>query len=116
MDKKEPVPLSTLLSKFFDTHLEKSDAGFNFQLWQNWPQFATTDILSATRPVSLHKGRLVLWVGSSVELQELSFHTEELKKKINTHFKKELVRDIYFTVNKELLKKRERAAKLFQKK
>ena len=112
---KEPVLLADILHIFFNDQLVKSDQWFGIKLWQSWPEFTTIDILTQTKPVSYQQGRLVLWVANSVGLQELSFHTEELKQKINAHFGKNWVKDIYFTVNKDLLKKREQSAKLLQK-
>ena len=117
MDKKtkEPTLLSDTLNTFFTQHLNKSDQWFGIKLWKHWPELATSNILKQTKPVSYQKGRLVLWVANSVELQELSFHIEDLKDKINTHFKKQRVTDIHFTLNKDILKKREQSAKLLQK-
>lgn len=111
---KEPTPLSDILSTFFQ-HLSKSDQWFSIKLWQSWPELASIDILKQTRPVSFQNGRLVLWVENSVELQELSFYIEELKNKINSHFEKQWVKEIHFTLNKDILKKREQSAKLLQK-
>jgi hypothetical protein len=112
---KEPAPLSDILNTFFTQHLNKSDQWFGIKLWQHWPEMATSDILRQTKPVSFQKGRLVLWVANSVELQELSFHIEELKDKINTHFERHWITDIHFTLNKDILKKREQSVKLLQK-
>ena len=112
---KEPTPLFDILNTFFNQHLSKSDQWFGIKLWQNWPELATTDILKQTKPVSYQNGRLILWVANSVELQELSFHIEDLKDKINSHFKKQQVKDIHFTLNKDILKKREQSVKLLQK-
>ena len=114
-ETKEPILLSDILNNFFKEQLGKSDQWFAIELWRHWSQFTTQAILQQTKPVSYQKGRLVLWVANSVELQELSFHIEELKEKINTHFKKEWIRDIHFTLNKDILRKREQSMKFFQK-
>lgn len=112
---KEPAPLSDILNTFFTQHLKKSDQWFGIKLWQHWPELTTSDILKQTKPVSFQNGRLVLWVADSVKLQELSFYIEELKDKINSYFDKQWVKDIHFTLNPDILKKREQVAKLLQK-
>lgn len=112
---KEPVLLSDILHTFFNQKWEQSDQWFSIKIWQSWDGLATTDLLKQTKPVSFQTGRLVLWVGNSVELQELSFCIEELKDKINAYFDKQWVKEIHFTLNKDILKKREQSAKLFQK-
>ena len=106
--------LSKVLYDFFDKHLPASDQWFAMQLWHKWSEFSTVDILKKTRPVSYQKGRLVLWVAHSVELQELSFHTETVKDRINSHFKKEWVKDIHFTLDKDILKKRKQSAQILK--
>ena len=111
---KNPVPLSDILGPFLHKHLQNSDQGFGIRLWQNWSRFATNDILKQSRPVSYQDGRLILWVSHSTELQELDFYTEELKHKINTHFGKQWVREIHFTLNRDILKNSEQTAKLLQ--
>jgi len=112
---KEPNPLSSILNTFFNKHPATSDQLFGTKLWQNWSRLAMSDIAAHTKPVSYQKGRLVVWVANSIELQELSFHVEALKHKINSHFGKKWITDIHFTVNKDLVKKREQSAKLLQK-
>lgn len=112
---KEPVPLSDILHTFFNKQCKESDQWFGVKLWQNWSKLATSDILKQTKPVSFQNGRMVLWVKSSVELQELSFYIEELKDKINSHFEKQWVKEIHFTLNKNILEKRKLSAKLLQK-
>ena len=114
-ETKTLTPLSDILNHFFKEQLGESDQWFAIELWRHWPRLTTQAILQQTKPVSYQKGRLVLWVANSVELQELSFHIEELKEKINTHFKKEWIRDIHFTLNKDILRKREQSMKFFQK-
>ncbi len=111
----KPVLLSDILNSFFNNHLQESDQWFGIKLWHSWPRFATTSILKQTKPVSYQNGRLVLWVSNSVELQELGFQTEELKDKINSYFEKQWIRTIHFTLNKNILKKREQSAKLLRK-
>ena len=112
---KEPILLSHILNTFFNKHLAASDQLFSTKLWQNWSRLAMPHIAAYTKPVVYQKGRLVVWVANSVELQELSFHVETLKHKINTYFGKQWITDIHFTVNKDLLKKREQSARLLQK-
>ena len=112
---KKPVPLSEILHTFFNKQYKQSDQWFSIQLWQKWPELTTSDILKQTKPVSFQRGRMVLWVENSVELQELSFYIEELKDNINSYFNKQWVKEIHFTLNKDILKKREYSAKLFQK-
>ena len=110
--EKTPIEftrLSELIYPFLDKMLKNSDQWFAFKLWQCWPELAQNDILKQSQPVSFQKGRLVLWVTHSVELMELSFQMEELKQKINSHFKKQWVKEIHFTVNKEILKKRQKS-------
>ncbi len=112
---KQPVPLSDILHTFFQDRLNKTDQGIEIKLWQNWSQFATPEVLKCAKPVNYQNGRLILWVAHSVELQELSFHLEDLKQAINSYFKKNWVKDIYFTVNKDLLNKKENSLKFLQK-
>ena len=111
---KELLPLSDITAGFFKQQWGKSQ-GFAVKLWQEWGQFASTEVLQQTRPVGYQKGRLLLWVDGSTSLQELSFYTEELKNKINTHFGKEWVQSVHFTVDREILRKREQSIKLLHK-
>lgn len=110
-----PVPLSDILQTFFQNRLNNTDHGIEIKLWKNWSHFATTEILKCAKPVNYQNGRLILWVAHSVALQELSFHLEDLKQAINSHFKKDLIKDIYFTVNKDLLNKKVKTLKFLQK-
>ncbi len=114
-ENTNPAPLSEVLHTFFKTYLNKTDQGFGIKLWQNWPKFASTEILKHTKPVSYQSGRLVLWSANSVEIQELSFQVEDLKQAINNYFGKVWVKDIYFTVNKDILNKRENSFHILQK-
>ncbi len=111
----EPALLADILYPFLDSLLTKSDHWFALKLWQCWPELATTDLMRKSRPVSFQKGRLLLWVNHSVELMELSFHIEELKTAINNRFGKNRVRDIHWTLNKDILDKRKKSVKAFQK-
>ena len=114
-ETKQLILLSDILDNFLKKQLVKeSDQWFAVKLWQHWPQLTTQTTLQQTKPISYQKGRLVVWVAHSVELQELSFYIEELKDKINSHFKKQWITDIHFTLNKDLLKKREKSMKFFQ--
>ena len=65
--------------------------------------------------MSYQNGHLVLWVNNTVELQELHFYIEELKNNINTYFQKQWIKEIHFTLNKDILKKREQSAKWLKK-
>ena len=111
---QKPTPLSEILPSFLKECLKNSEQSFGIRLWQNWSLFAIHKVLKNTRPVNYKAGRLVLWVSPSTDLQELGFHTEDLKQKINTHFKKDWVREIHFTLNRDILKLREQTAKLLQ--
>ncbi len=111
---QKPVPLSDILPSFFKEHLKNTDQGFGIRLWRDWKRFAVYDVLRNTRPVNYQAGRLVLWVSHSTDLQELSFHTNDLKEKINKHFKKPWVQEIHFTLNRDILKLREQTAKLLK--
>ena len=111
----EPTLLADILYPFLDKVLAKSDQWFALKLWQCWPELATTDIMKKSRPVSFQNGRLLLWVNHSVELMELSFHLEELKTTINSRFGQNRVRDIHWTLNKDVLEKRKKSTKVLQK-
>lgn len=111
---KTPVLLSNIIQDFFNEHLIKSDLWFGLKLWKEWSEFITSDILKKTKPISYKSGRLLIWVENSVEVQELYFYTEELKQKINFYFKKVWIKDIDFTVNKELLQQRKKSMKLLK--
>ena len=107
--------LSDILQTFLEKTLSKSDKWFAVKLWQHWPKLGTTDIVKQSKPVHFQKGRLVLWVDNSVQLMELSFQVEDLKNKINNHFKKKWVTDIHFTVNKEVLQSRQKSIHVLSK-
>lgn len=115
MDRKttKPILLVNILQDFFNKHLEQSDQGFAIKLWKKWHLFNFSKIITKTKPLSYQNGRLVLWVANSVELQELNFHKEELKQNINSYFKKTWIKEIFFTTNTDLLKKREQSINFF---
>ncbi|MYE07816.1 MAG: DUF721 domain-containing protein [Oligoflexia bacterium] len=114
-NREEPLLLSHILNDFFNTHFTESDQWFGIKLWHSWSKFTTKKILKQTKPVSYQKGRLVLWVDNSVELQELHFYIEELKQTINAYFQKQWVTEIHFTLNKDILKKREQSVRWLKK-
>ncbi|MDE0119975.1 MAG: DUF721 domain-containing protein [Bdellovibrionales bacterium] len=113
--REEPVLLSHILNDFFNMHFTKSDQWFGIRLWHSWSKFTTKNIFKQTKPVSYQNERLVLWVDNTVELQELYFYIEELKQTINAYFQKPMVKEIHFTLNKDILKKREQSAKWLKK-
>lgn len=112
------VSLSSSLKEFFsEGHFKHSDHVFALRLWHYWPKLVRNNLFKDCRPVSLQQGRLTLWISSAAEMQEIRFHTEELKQQINEYFKTDLVHTIYFTFNHNILSRREQTvrsvAKLF---
>ena len=109
---KKPVLISDILSEFFvESKFTESDQWFLLKLWKNWSHLLPSESIKDSKPVAYRKGRLLLWVCNSVQLQEMNFFVEELKKNINLTFKKEWVKEIYFTVNDSIVKKKEKIIK-----
>ena len=88
-DPKQPTLVSDMLADFFvSTPFIESDQGFLLKLWKKWDHFTKEESMKDSKPVAYHKGRLLLWVSDSVQLQEMNFYMEELKKDIALFFKK----------------------------
>ena len=120
-------PLSSLLDNFFQIRLSHPDQQIKLYLKKGW-----AEICKKYQPATLaqladyQNGHLLLWVKSSVEIQELSFYKEDLKKNINAYLKKQIhstnnpklnpkkhqVSEIFFTINQKLLQKKERSLHL----
>ena len=112
------LSLSSALKNFFsEGNFKHSDHMFALRLWHYWPKLVQNNLFKDCRPVSFQQGRLTLWISSAAEMQEIHFHTEELKQQINEYFTTDLVHTIHFTFNRDILSRRERTihsvAKLF---
>ncbi len=110
---KQPQLISSLLSDFFQIRLSDPNQKIRFYLERRWTEICKTfPSTILTKPVDYQSGHLLLWVKSSVEIQELSFYKEELKKQINIYLKKHEIKEISFTINQKLLQKKERSLNL----
>ena len=111
-EQKKPTLVSDILADFFlNSQFTKSDQWFLLKLWQKWEHFIKVESMKDSKPVAYHKGRLLLWVSDSVQLQEMNFYIEELKENISKFFEKEWVKEIYFTVNRDMAEKKEKTMK-----
>ena len=110
---KQPQLISSLLSDFFQIRLSDPNQKIRFYLERGWTEICKTfPSTILTKPVDYQNGHLLLWVKSSVEIQELSFYKEELKKQINIYLKKHEIKEISFTINQKLLQKKQRSLHL----
>lgn len=66
-----------------------------YTIAEKWEEIAGKIIASHTYPAGLHHKRLYVIVDSSTWVQELSFYKKELIEKVNNHFGKKIVSDIY---------------------
>lgn len=72
-----------------------------WNLWRNWKDVVGETLSKSTMPVSYLKGTLYIWVKTSTDLQQMSFYTEQLKKKINVYVGSEWVRSIRLTLDRK---------------
>lgn len=66
-----------------------------YTIADKWEEITGKIIASHTYPAGLHHKRLYVIVDSSAWLQELSFYKNEIIEKVNNHFNKNIVNDIY---------------------
>ena len=123
-----PQHLSHLLDNFFQARLSHPDQQITLYLKKSWAEICKKyQPAQAAQIVNYQNGHLLLWVKSAVEIQELSFYKEDLKKYINVYLKKHIdtknpklnpkkqqVTEILFTINQKLLQKREQSLKLLK--
>ena len=124
-----PQHLSSLLNSFFQARLSHPDQKIKNYLKKGWVEICKKyQPAKSTQIVDYQNGHLLLWVKSAVEIQELSFYKEDLKKYINAYLKKQIsihntknsklnskkyqVTEVFFTINQKLLQNRERSLKL----
>ena len=103
--QSQPEPISLLLSRFLQTNFTDKKQNIFYTLCSQWADISRhLNLPTESQPVKWEKGKLTVWTESAVQVQELSFYKEELKFYINSHFKNLSITDIYFTINKQLLK------------
>jgi hypothetical protein len=70
-----------------------------------WPAAVGHQIAAQTQPDCLKNGALFVRTTSSVWVQQLHFMKEDIRKKLNEMAKKEVIKEIRFTVGHELARK-----------
>lgn len=72
----------------------------SWRLAQKWPEIVGPMIAQRSEILSLNRGVLVIWVPSSVVLQEMNFMADALREKVNAHLGSPLVKQVRFTLEK----------------
>ncbi len=114
---KDLTPLSAILKNVLSQRdlLNNADQQIATKLWRHWAKLTKNTVLQHTRPVSFNQGRLVLWVEHSTLSQEAHFYIDQLKQNINTFLKSPSVKEIYFTLNKNILNNRKTTMQVLNK-
>ena len=106
----EPQILSKLLSSFLQNQLMSEDQKFHIYIKNQWLRISKPAGLPAILyPAGYQNGCLSLQAETACALQDLSFFKETLKIYINQYldknspleFKKNRIKKIHFTLNKE---------------
>ena len=114
--KQELIALSSVLKKNFSKYyLQSSDFYITVQIWKKWSELASNHLVQKASPVNYKQGRLTLWAEHPTVMQEIYFHIEKLKQKINSHFKKNLVQEVYFTSDKNIIENRKHTISFIEK-
>lgn len=78
-----------------------SEPFLRWRLWRFWDQVVGPVFAKDCEPVGLQRGRLYIWVKSSVRLQEFRFFEEDFRIKINKYLNTELVKSVRFTLDRK---------------
>ena len=71
-----------------------------WRIWRSWPEIVGKTISENSYPVSYDRGLMCVFVKNSAWLQELSFLSGSICKKINDHLGYQWVQQIRFTLDR----------------
>lgn len=81
----------------------KTQIGDGFLRWrleQEWKDVVGSTIADQTVPCALEHGVLFIWVRHSVWMQQLYFFQDQIREKVNSHLKSQIVKEVKFTLNR----------------
>lgn len=88
-----PKPLSDLLQEGL-AGLGLAGRLAEIDIWRLWPDVVGQAIASRSQPLRIINGTLTVVVSSGPWMQELSFHKQLMKEKLNDRLGSEIVREI----------------------
>lgn len=99
--KSELMPASKVLQTLLGNGKSAlSDHFLRWKLWRFWEQVVGPSLGKECEPVGYERGRLYIWVKSSVRMQEVRFFEAELTEKINKFLGQKWVRQMRFTLDR----------------
>ena len=98
MTRKRPVtPIGDIVKSVFEK-LEREKTLSREEIEERWKEIAGTAGAKHTRPASLRKGVLLVWVDSSSWMQEMTLQKRKLLKQLKRTFGKDKILGIQFRI------------------
>lgn len=94
---KEAVHIGSVLSRLMKTYRQDSDSEL-IRIWEMWIGIVGEAISANARPAAFKGTLLLVHVTNSTWLHQLQFLKEDIIRKINDAYEKEMVEDIKFKI------------------
>ncbi|MCB9252814.1 MAG: DUF721 domain-containing protein [Flavobacteriales bacterium] len=91
---QEEKPIKQVINDLLDTYKLTGKID-ELKLWNNWEEIVGVLIAKNTGKILLKGHTLIIQVSSAPMKNELYYHRSVILQKVNTFFKKEIVKDIY---------------------
>jgi len=99
--KSQLTSVSDVLQTLLQNGKSPLSQGFSrWRVWRDWNRIVGEEVARHTVPVDYKQGMLYLWVNSSARMQEISFMSQQIRRRVNEHMGRNWVSRIRFTLNK----------------